>query len=96
MNEFEITQHIMMLHHVNYDDLAKRLGHANAGNIYNQLNKNKNIYVSSLRKILDELGYEMVVRRKSNHEEQYVVSDDNLPSPLRFHDMNLNFDKILG
>lgn len=96
MNEFETTLHIMMLNHISYDELAKRLGHSNPGNLYNSLNKNKNIYVGSLRKILDALGYEIVFREKGNANGGYVVSDDEESSPMRFHGMNLNIDAILG
>lgn len=96
MNEFETVLHIMMMNHVSYDDLSKRLGQTNGGNIYNTLNKNKNIYVSSLKKILDELGYEIVVRKKGKTDGGYVINDDNTPSPLRFHDMSLNLGAILG
>lgn len=95
MNEFETTIHIMMLNHISYDDLAKRMGKTNSGNLYNVLNKNKNIYVSSLMKILDNLGYDIVIRKKGKNDGGYVIDNDNTPSPLRFHDMSLNFDKIL-
>lgn len=91
MNEFETTLHIMMLNHVSYDDLAKQMGQSNGGNLYNTLNKNKNIYVSSLLKILDSLGYELVVRKQGKTEGGYVIDNDNTPSPLRFHDMSMNF-----
>ena len=91
MNEFETTLHIMMLNHVSYDDLAKQMGQKNGGNLYNALNKNKNIYVSSLLKILDNLGYEMVIREKGKTNGGYVIDNDNTLSPLRFHDMSMEF-----
>ena len=96
MNEFETTLHLMMLNHISYDHLSERLGQQNAGNLYNALNKNKNIYVSSLRRILDALGYELVVRKKGKDTGGYVIDNDNTPSPLRFHDMSLNLDAIFG
>lgn len=96
MNAFETTLHIMMLKHITYEDLAKQMGHANGGNLYNTLNKNKNIYVSSLLKILDKLGYDLVIREKGKTDEGFVIDDSYTPSPLRFHDMSLNFDKILS
>lgn len=96
MNEFEIVNHLMMSNHISYDDLSKKLGQSNSGNLYNTLNKNKNIYVGSLRKILDALGYEVVIREKGNVNGEYIIDDDNIPSPLRFHDMSLNLDSIFG
>lgn len=96
MNEFETTMHIMMLNHITYDDLAKQMGQNNSGNLYNMLNKNKNIYVSSLMKILDNLGYDIVIRKKGKTDGGYIIDDSSIPSSLRFHDMSLNFDKILG
>lgn len=95
MNEFEIVKHIMMSNHVTYDDLSERLGYKSKSTSYNTLS-NKHIYVDTWQKYLEELGYEVVVRRKSHTGEEFIVNDDNLPSPLRFHDMSLNFDKILG
>lgn len=96
MNEFETVNHLMIMNHISYDDLSKRLGQSNSGNLYNSLNKNKNIYVSSLRKILDVLGYEVVIREKGKTDGGYVIDDDTTPSPLRFHDMSLNLDSIFG
>lgn len=95
MNEFEIIKHIMMTYHVGYDDLSARMGYKAKSTSYNRLN-GKHIYVDTWRKFLDELGYEIVVRKKSRVGEEYVVSNDYLPSPLRFHGMSLNFDKILS
>lgn len=95
MNEFETALHIMMINHVSYDDLANRIGQPNGGNLYNALNKNKNIHVKSLVKIMDAMGYEVVVRPKSGNGSEYVIDNDNTPSPLRFHDMSLNLESIL-
>jgi hypothetical protein len=94
VNEFETIKHIMMKDNVTYETLSKNLGYKSKSSSYITLN-NKHIYVDTWRKYLDELGFEIVVRRKSNHNEEYVVSDDNLPSPLRFHDMDLNLESIL-
>lgn len=91
MNEFETTLHIMMLNHVSYDDLAKQMGQNNSGNLYRTLNKNKNIYVSSLLNILDNLGYELVVREKGKTDGGYVLDNDDVLSPLRFHNMGMIF-----
>ena len=91
MNEFETTLHIMMENRISYDDLAKRMGQRNGGNLYNTLNKNKNIYVSSLMKILDNLDYEIVVRKKGKTEGGYIFDNGNDPSPLRFQDMSIMF-----
>lgn len=91
MNEFETTLHIMMLNHVSYDDLAKQMGQKNGGNLYNTLNKNKNIYVSSLMKILDNLGYEIVIREKGKTDGGYIIDESDDFSPLRFHDMSMTF-----
>lgn len=94
MNEFEVVKHIMMMNHIGYDDLSKRLGYKSRSSSHTTLN-GKHIYVDTWRKYLEELGYEIVVRNKLNTEEQYVVKDDNLPSPLRFSDMDLNLEAIL-
>lgn len=91
MNEFETTLHIMMLNHVSYDDLAKQMGQNNSGNLYRTLNKNKNIYVSSLLNILDNLGYELVVREKGKTDGGYVLDSGDVLSPLRLHDMGMIF-----
>lgn len=91
MNEFETTLHIMMLNHVSYDDLAKQMGQNNSGNLYRTLNKNKNIYVSSLLNILDNLGYELVVREKGKNDGGYILDSSDVLSPLRFHDMGMIF-----
>lgn len=96
MNEFETALHIMMINHVSYDDLANRIGQPNGGNLYNALNKNKNIHVKSLLKIMDAMGYEIVVRPKNGKGSEYVIDNDNTPSPLRFHDMSLNLESILS
>lgn len=91
MNEFETTLPIMMLNHISYDDLAKQMGRINGGNLYNALNKNKNIYVSSLSKILNNLGYDLVIRKQGQTEGGYIIDNDSTPSPLRFHDMSMEF-----
>ncbi len=91
MNEFETTLHIMMLDHITYDDLAKQMGQPNGGNLYNALNRNKNIYFSSLLKILNSLGYDIVVREKGKTDGGYIIDDSDTPSPLRFHDMSMQF-----
>ena len=93
MDEFEIVKHIMMLDHVSYDDLSKRLGYKSKANSYQILNK-KNIYVSTLRKFLDALGYDIIICKKDKTGEGFVVTDDDLPSPLRFRDMGLNLESI--
>lgn len=96
MNEFEIITHLMMTNNISYNDLSKRLGQQNPGNIYNTVNKNKNIYFSTFRKIMDELGYEIIVRKKTDKGSEYVVNDNIVPSHLRFHDMDLNLEAIFG
>lgn len=95
MNEFEIVKHIMMLNHVSYDDLSERLGYKSKSTSYITLD-HKHIYVDTWRKFLDELGYEIVVRKKGKDTGGYVIDNDNTPSPLRFHDMSLNLDAIFG
>lgn len=96
MNEFETTIHLMMLNHVSYEDLANKMGQPNGGNLYKALNKNKNIYVSSLRKILDALGYELIIREKNGGNKEYVIAEDSVQSPLRFRGMNLNLEAVLN
>lgn len=96
MNEFETVQHLMMIHHISYDDLANRIGQPNGGNLHNALNKNKNIYVSSLRKIINAMDYEIVIRPKNGKGSEYVIDNDNTPSPLRFHDMSLNLESFFS
>ena len=91
MNEFETTWHIMKVNGLSYDELAEKLGQSNPGNLYNALNKNKNIMVSTLRKILDALGYELVIREKGKDRGGYVIDDSDTPSPLRFHGMSMDF-----
>lgn len=90
MNEFEIVKHIMMLDHVTYDDLSARLGYKSKSSSYITLN-NKHIYVDTLRKFLSELGYELVVRKKGKTDGGYIIDDSDIPSPLRFHDMSMQF-----
>lgn len=53
------------------------------------------IYVDTWRKFLKELGYEIVVRKKGE-SRGFVVTDDDFPSPLRFRNMNLDLESILG
>lgn len=91
MNEFETTLHLMMINNVSYNDLAEKMGHTNGGNLYNTLNRNKHIHVDTLRKILNTMGYDLVVRKQGNTEGGYVIDDDNTPSSLRFHDMSMEF-----
>jgi hypothetical protein len=95
VNEFEIVKHIMMLDHISYDDLSERLGYKSKSSSYIILD-HKHIYVDTWRKFLDELGYEIVVRKKGKNTGGYVIDNDNTPSPLRFHDMSLNLDAIFG
>lgn len=94
MNEFEVIKHIMLLQSVSYDDLSRRLGYKCKSTSYRTLS-NKHIWVDTWRKYLGELGYEVVVRKKNDESESYVVTDDGLPSPLHY-DMSLDFDKILS
>lgn len=95
MNECEIVKHIMMLNDITYDDLSVRLGYKSKSSAYKTLN-GRNIYVDTFRKYLKELGYELVVRKSDiDNTDEYVVTDDIYPSPLRFHDMELGLDKIL-
>lgn len=95
MNEFEIVKHIMMLDHVSYDDFSDRLGYKSKATSYNRLN-GKHIYVDTLKKFLDELGYDIVIRKKENSNSEYIINDNDTPSPLRFHDMSLNLESIFG
>lgn len=95
MDEFEVIKHIMMMEHISYDELSARMGYKSSSNAYQRLN-GKHIYVDTWRKFLEELGYEVVLRKKDGTGSELVVSDDNLPSPLRFHDMSLNFEQILS
>lgn len=95
MNAFEIVKHIMMLYHVSYDDFSERLGYKSKATSYNRLN-GKHIYVDTLKKFLDELGYEIVIRKKEDSNSEYVINDDQTPSPIRFHDMSLNLESIFG
>lgn len=90
MNEFEIVKHIMMVDHVSYDELSARLGYKSKSSSYITLS-NKHIYVDTLRKFLEELGYDLIIRKKGKTDGGYVIDDDNAPSPLRFHDMSMNF-----
>lgn len=95
MNEFETVKHIMMINHVSYDDLSARLGYKSKSTSYITLD-HKHIYVDTWRRFLEELGYEIVVRPKNGKGSEYVIDNDNTPSPLRFHDMNLNLESILS
>lgn len=95
MNEFEVIKHLMMRNHITYEDLSKRLGYKSKSTAYTILG-HKHIYVDTWRKFLDIFGYEIVIRKKISPKTEIVVTADGLPSPLRFHDMSLNFDKILG
>ena len=95
MNECEIVKHIMMLNDITYDDLSVRLGYKSKSSAYKTLN-GLHMYVDTFGRYLKELGYELVVRKSdSDNKEEYVVTDDIYPSPLRFHDMELELDKIL-
>ena len=91
MNALETVRHIMMLNEVSFKELADRLGYKTTSGVRNRL-CGDDIKVGTWKKILNSMGYEVVVR---NGNEEYVISDDNLPSDLRF-DMPLNFDTILG
>ena len=93
MNEFEIIKHIMISEGIGFDELSEKLGYKSNSSTYKTLD-NKHIYVDTWKKYLDSLGYDIIVRKKDGGEE-YVVSDDNYPSPLRFHGMDLGLDKIL-
>lgn len=93
MDEFEIVKHIMMLDHISYDDLSKRMGYKSKANSYQRLT-GKHIYVDTWRKFLEELGYEITVRRKDGTGQEYVIRDDSVSSPLRFHDMSPNTESI--
>ena len=96
MNEFETTIHIMRLNHITYDELAKRTGQS-GGNVYNALNKSKNIYVSSLLKMLDCMGYDIVVRQKGKTDGGYIIDNSYTPSPLRVPDIDMQFgENIVG
>lgn len=95
MNECEIVKHIMILNDITYDDLSVRLGYKSKSSAYKTLN-GCHMYVDTFRKYLKELGYELVVRKCDiDNADEYVVTDDIYPSPLRFHDMELGLDKIL-
>ena len=95
MNECEIVKHIMMLNDITYDDLSVRLGYKSKSSAYKTLN-GLHMYVDTFRKYLKELGYELVVRKSdSDNKEEYIVTEDSYPSPLRFHDMELGVDRIL-
>lgn len=95
MNECEIVKHIMMLNDITYDDLSVRLGYKSKSSAYKTLN-GLHMYVDTFRKYLKELGYELVVRKSdSDNKEEYIVTEDSYPSPLRFHDMELGLDRIL-
>ncbi len=94
MTEFEIVKHIMMVNSITYDSLSERLGYKSKSTSYTTLN-GKHIYTDTLRKYLEELGYELVIRKKDGNGQEYIVSDDCLPSPLRFHDMSLDLDAVI-
>lgn len=93
MDEFEIIKHIMMLNDITYDDLSDRMGYKSKSSAYKTLN-GSHMYVDTFGRYLRELGYELVVR-KSDSKEEYIVTEDSYPSPLRFHDMELGLDRIL-
>jgi len=95
MNECEIVKHIMILNDITYDDLSVRLGYKSKSSAYKTLN-GRHMYVDTFCKYLKELGYELIVRKSDiDNADEYVVTDDIYPSPLRFHDMELGLDKIL-
>lgn len=91
MNALETVRHIMLLNNVSFEDLAEQTGYKTSAGVRNRLN-GKDIMFGTWQKLLDGLGFEVVVRKG---DEEFVVSNDDTPSPLRF-DMPLNFDKILG
>lgn len=93
MNEFEIIKHIMMLNDMTYDNLSDRMGYKSKSSTYKTLNGN-HMYVDTFGRYLKGLGYELVVR-KCDSKEEYVVTEDSYPSPLRFHDMELGLDRML-
>ena len=93
MDEFEIIKHIMMLNDITYDNLSDRMGYKSKYGAYKRLN-GSHMYVDTFGRYLRELGYELVVR-KSDTKEEYVVTEDSYPSPLRFHDMELGLDRML-
>lgn len=95
MNEFEIVKHIMMKDHVSYDDLSKRLGYKSKANSYQRL-AGKHIQVDTWRRFLNELGYDIVVCKHDGTGEKFVVTDDYMPSPLRFQGMSLDFESMLS
>lgn len=94
MNEFETVVHLMALSHVTYKELSKRMGSSNEGNLYNSLNKSKNIYVKSLLKILDAMEYDLVIRSRDGSNAEYIIRDDQEVSPLRFRGMNIDLEKM--
>ena len=83
----------MLLNDMAYDDLSERMGYKSKSSTYKTLN-GSHMYVDTFGKYLKGLGYELVVR-KCDSKEEYVVTEDSYPSPLRFHDMELGLDKIL-
>ena len=93
MDEFEIIKHIMMLNDITYDNLSERMGYKSKSSTYKTLN-GSHMYVDTFDRYLKGLGYELVVR-KCDSTEEYIVTEDSYPSPLRFHDMELGLDRIL-
>lgn len=95
MDEFEIIKHIMMLNDITYDNLSDRMGYKSKSGAYKTLN-GSHMYVDTFGRYLRELGYELVVRKSdSDNKEEYTVTEDSYPSPLRFHGMELGLDRIL-
>lgn len=95
MNEYEIIKHVMMLNNVTYDGLSDRLGYKSKSTSFNTLNGN-HIRFDTWKNYLNELGYDIVVRKRESPNEEYVVDDDIAPSPLRFQGMDLNLGVIFG
>nr|DAN24981.1 MAG TPA: hypothetical protein [Caudoviricetes sp.] len=93
MDEFEIVKHIMIYEGIGFDELSEKLGYKSNSSTYKTLD-NKHIYVDTWKRYLDRLGYDIVVRKRDSKEE-YVVTEDSYPSPLRFHDMELGLDRML-
>ncbi len=94
MNEFEVIKHMMLQGEVGYDELSSRLGYASRSTSHHVLHR-KRIYFDTWRRCVEALGYEVVVKKRGGRDS-YVVSDDILPSPLRFTDFDLNLDRILS
>lgn len=65
MNEKEIIRECLRLSKISQEELKNRLGYATQSGVSNKLNSGKSMNVSTFVKMLDAMGYRLVVESKS-------------------------------